>query len=460
MNASTLEQLRTNHRRLSSQGLSIRAIHGAMALVTLVISAVLLVTTFRANAGYAVMRENTEDYIRWERDANELQIASDYLTEQVRCFAETGDRGFLDNYFTEANVTRRRDRALDSIRSYEGGEETFAALCRAMAQSLMLMQREYYSMRLTVEAYGFDLEEFPPEVRAVELKPEDAALAAAEKEALARAMVFDEEYHAEKAVITENVRGCLDELAKAVEERQRTTADALHTLLEKQRVLIIALIVLTLLTMLTTLLLVISPLLKAVFYIRAEQPIPIRGSYEFQFLAKTYNLMYEANREEKEHLAYEATHDALTGAYNRSGYDFLMSNLELDTVALLIFDLDDFKGINDRSGHDAGDRALKRTAEVIRASFRSQDYLCRIGGDEFTVIMMHVTRKAAPLIERKVAEINRMLAEPTDALPALSVSCGAAFGSQQQDGAELFRQADAALYSVKRKGGSGCAIGE
>ena len=439
-------------------GLSIRRLNLAMAFVILVISIALLFATFSAKSGYSRMRDNTDVYIRWEKNANDLQLASDYLTEQVRCFVETGKREYLDNYFEEADVTQRREKALESILQFVGDSQAYRSLESAMAESVMLMEREYYAMRLTIAAYGYDYTEFPEAIQKVELSETDALLSRARQGELARTKVFDDVYHKRKDTISRHVQACLDKLAEEIDDEQYTTADRLDAMLFQQRVLIIAAILVTLFTMLLTMLLVISPLLHAVMYIRADQPIPIRGSNEFRFLAKTYNLMYEANHEQKEQLAYDATHDKLTGLYNRSGYDFFLKNTNWETSCLLLFDVDKYKRVNDTYGHETGDRILKKVASVIRESFRAQDYACRIGGDEFAVIMVHTSPDHAQMVRDKVERINAALSRTEDGLPAVHISCGAAYGAHNDDAADIFRQADAALYRVKGDGGNGCEV--
>ena len=438
--------------------ISIRNTNFLMTALTLVTSVLLLLATYQANKGYSDIRTSTENYIAWQREAYDLQRASDYLTEQVRCFTQTGDRQYLDNYFEEADVTRRRDKALAATSKYLGETPVYKALLAAMDESVALMEREFYAMRLTVEAYGYDVREYPEPVQAVEMAPADASLNAAGKEALARSMVFDDIYQGKKALISQRMDECLTELVKETESLQTATADELAHILSRQRLLIILTIAVILFTMLLTLLLVISPLLRAVVYIRADEPLPIKGSDEFQFLAKTYNLMYEANREQKEQLAYEATHDQLTGIYNRSGYDFILKNTDWAASALLLFDADRFKQINDTYGHEMGDRVLRRAAETIRQCFRSQDYVCRIGGDEFAVIMVHMADAHPDLIRDKVSQINQALGQPDGDIPPIHVSCGAIHGDHTNDTEKYFKQADAALYRVKGNGGNGCEV--
>ena len=457
-----MEEFKKHHpddgAKAKGRGLSIRRLNLVMIGLTLLLSALLLFATVRANIGYAEIRSQTEDYIRLQADAFDMQLGSDYLTEQVRRFAETGNTECVTAYFAEANSLRRRDKALEHLRVYFGDTQAFTTLEAAMEESLALMEQEYYSMRLTVAALGLDPADFPEEIRSVVLSERDAVLSPEEQGARARAMVFDDEYHASKAFIFDHIQLCLIELTQEIQNRQTATLDRLHELLTQQRTLIILSILFTIGTMLLTLLLVIRPLLRAVDYIRADQPVPITGSSEFRFLAGTYNLIYEKNREKEEQLTYEATHDRLTGLYNRAGYDFFLENVDLDSTALLLIDVDKFKGINDSYGHDIGDRVLSRVAEVIRSSFRAQDYVCRIGGDEFAVLLIHAEAAPSGMIVEKLERINRLLKTPGDDLPPVSLSCGVAFGSGVQSSKGLYKTADAALYRVKAGGGCGCEV--
>ncbi len=447
-------------RNQEYQNVSIRSVIIIVILVMLVISALLLTATYNADAGYSRLSVNMEEYVQWQRDASDLQIGSDYLTEQVRCFVVTGERQYLDNYFTEANETRRRDKAVEGVRKLMGETEAYESLVSALGESVDLMNREYYAMRLAVSAYGYDLKDFPPEIQAVELSAADAGASATEQRETARMMVFDEIYHAKKEAISGDIQACLDAMDAEMETRKTATQTEMNRILSQQRVMIAAAILTFAAAIGLFVLLVVRPLLRAVTYIQRDQPLPVEGSKEFQFLAREYNIMHETNQEQKKELAYEATHDNLTGVYNRNGYDSIQRNVDWDTSTLVLFDLDRFKPVNDNYGHKMGDRVLERAAKVIQNAFRAQDYVCRIGGDEFAVIMTHVGADSGALIREKVDKINEELLRPVDDIPAIHVSCGVAYGANYENFDKLFHEADAALYRVKRDGGCGCEICE
>ena len=180
--------------------------------------------------------------------------------------------------------------------------------------------------------------------------------------------------------------------------------------------------------------------------------------YELRYLASTYNKMFEQTRQDQDQLSYEATHDSLTGLYNRSAFERFRETLDMTRSAMLLVDLDYFKNVNDTYGHDVGDLALKKTAEVLLSSFRSEDFVCRIGGDEFAVIMVHAGSELRELVERKVGEANRRLGEQRDGLPTLSLSVGVAFGDRENPTEDIFKDADTALYKAKNAGRRCCAF--
>lgn len=151
--------------------------------------------------------------------------------------------------------------------------------------------------------------------------------------------------------------------------------------------------------------------------------------------------------------------DELTGLHNRRGF-FLLAEKQLQIARrtgrpdlLLFADLDGMKEINDRLGHEAGDAALRRTAAVLRDSFRSSDILARFGGDEFLVLCPNTGPDAAAnlleALERHVGDANAGAAVPWH----LSLSVGTAAFDPERPATlnELVREADAAMYAIKQK---------
>ena len=120
----------------------------------------------------------------------------------------------------------------------------------------------------------------------------------------------------------------------------------------------------------------------------------------------------------------------------------------------MIFDLDNFKEINDTRGHLIGDMILRAVGQMLRESFRTQDIMARFGGDEFVIYMSGVTD--GELIKQRAMRIREQMAEvTTQLLGANKVSCSfgvAFFPADETQYDKLFICADKALYSAKQSG--------
>ena len=436
---------------IKNKGISLRHVNIVMLVIALLISAVLVFAMNRTNELYEVTSEANDDLIVWRSSAYDLQIASDYLTDQMRSFVITGDRTYLDNYIEEAYVTKRRDKALDILEKNLADTKPVITLAQAMDVSMKLMDREYYSARLALAAYGYPQDEYPQQVMGVVLSEHDEALDEQGKLALAMDMLFDDEYRKSKDAISDSMQKCLDELVEIIDEKNIENASRMKRQVVIEHILTVMMIVILLGIVMLTRYLMLIPLKRSIEKIREEKVLDVKGAYEMRFLARTYNLMNRVSRESKEKLEYEATHDPLTGLYNRRGYEFLLNNVDIYTSAFLLIDLDKFKSINDNYGHDVGDKALTKVAKILHKSFRAQDYVCRIGGDEFAVIMIHAESQLTGRIQNKIREINEQLkiANKDEGVPPISLSVGVVFGDQNYSIDEIFKEADKALYKAK-----------
>ena len=144
--------------------------------------------------------------------------------------------------------------------------------------------------------------------------------------------------------------------------------------------------------------------------------------------------------------------DSLTKVKNRQYYDEHLAEKSLQ--AIVVADIDNFKSVNDTYGHEVGDKVLSKLVRILKKNFRSDDYICRIGGDEFVIFMIHAGEKQQDLISRKFSYINEKLADTSDGLPKISTSAGIAFGEYASDIKDWFEHADVALYDAKKNGKS------
>ena len=161
---------------------------------------------------------------------------------------------------------------------------------------------------------------------------------------------------------------------------------------------------------------------------------------------------------EMNELAYVTYHDPVTDVFNRAAFNRIIAELDSKKIALAIIDVDNFKEINDGYGHDAGDKALKKVAKALKQNFRQDDYVCRIGGDEFAVIMMNAGEDMGGAVFGKTERINEALVSKKEGEPSISVSIGAARGMNSKTTKDLFKEADFALYKAKRDSEKRCFV--
>ena len=166
-------------------------------------------------------------------------------------------------------------------------------------------------------------------------------------------------------------------------------------------------------------------------------------------------------KQQQEKLEYLAYHDVLTGLPNRS---LLADRLEQAIVqqqrrgkqlAIVYIDLDEFKEVNDRYGHDVGDQLLVAISQRFQSALRKVDTVARLGGDEFIAVLSDLEHKEAllPLLERLQQAVIEPVSLAGETLQ-ISASMGVAFYPQSEDleASQLIRQADKAMYHAKAMG--------
>ena len=443
-------------------GIQLRTASIFFAVLAFLAAISLLFSDISVSNGYLRMEHASSRYIAAQFAASEMESASDYLTDRVRCFVVTGEIEYLNDFFEEVEVTRRRDRAVEDLEDLipDSDNSALSSLNTALSLSNELIGYENMAMRLTLEAGDYDLTLIPESISGITLSPEDQALSPDELRTKAQQLVFDNNYMHYKDRIRENVSLCTQSLIRSSSQELDQASAKLSLLVNIQTGLTIVflLIVLSIVVLIT--LMVRKPLTDLVKKMQEQKTVTPTGVEELRFVTRTYNSILQENREAREKLSHEASHDALTGLFNRGAYDLLMESADTEHMALLLIDVDHFKSVNDTYGHAVGDRVLKRVADILRQSFRSVDILCRIGGDEFAVVMTRVNSSMRQIVLNKIARANEMLQHPKDDLPPVSLSVGVAFSDRDNPQGDIFRDADTALYRVKKAGRKGCMVYE
>ncbi len=186
-----------------------------------------------------------------------------------------------------------------------------------------------------------------------------------------------------------------------------------------------------------------------------ESAVQRRSAADARLAAQADRL--RAMAETQAELEQLAGRDALTDLPNRRSFDerlaqaLAKSGRSGSRTALAFVDIDNFKQFNDRCGHPAGDKLLRAVAQALRRSARAGDTVCRIGGDEFTVIMEDTDRAEAGRLVDRIDKALGALSLPGGRALGLSASVGLAIHPDDASDAEaLLRYSDRAMYRVKR----------
>ncbi|MEW5706343.1 MAG: diguanylate cyclase [Actinomycetota bacterium] len=188
-----------------------------------------------------------------------------------------------------------------------------------------------------------------------------------------------------------------------------------------------------------------------------KQRIDYSGVREIDELATSFNIMSEALEANRQCLEERAYTDSLTGLYNHRYFqdsltnELMRSDRYKHPLSLIVIDIDDFKKVNDNFGHKKGDTALQLLADRMKAQVRETDIPCRIGGEEFAIILPETTSYEA----YTVAERLRMdvASQTIPDIGKITISLGiSTFPDHATDKESIIEAADVAMYHSKRNG--------
>lgn len=428
-------------------GVSIRVV----GIITTVVAIGLAFYAF-ALSGYIAETETDAaaeeaQYVECSNAVDDLQEASDYLTSQSRMYVSTGRRKYMDNYIAELTVSNRRERAVDVLRSnLAENKEAISQLEMALESSNGLAKSELAAMRLAADYYEED--DLPEEVATVNI---DLFRSTPDKESklnAARGLVLTDNYDSAKKSIIDRVEASSAALIEQLNADIKESGSKMKTLLFQLRIVVALLLCVIMLFVLALFMYVLKPLSRYVERLSADEPLEPDGAYELHYLANAYNTIYEDNTKRIEQLRKYAEQDPLTGISNRGGYDSFLAT-HTRNIALVLIDVDNFKDFNSVYGHDTGDAVLIKLAEALTTAFRSTDFPCRIEGDRFAVIMTNMNTELRYAILNKVELVNSILADDSSNLPAVTISVGAAFSTEDMSDQDIYHAASVALTQAK-----------
>lgn len=443
----------------NKDGVKIRSINIVMFVLCFVLCAGVFISAFQQKSKYNNIIKNMESYARCTKAVNDFRDTSDFLTNQVRLFLVQQDVSFAEKYFSEYYENQNREKAVQLIKDYHNDDTINLNMEMAFAESQNLAKIEMYAMSLIYHGLNIPEKMFPAELKNIKITQEDLNLANAQKLTLAESLLFGMDYQNSKDKINRYTTAVLENILQNHLQIQNSDKKRFYRFLLIQMGTIVALFIASVGLFLAIQLLVLRPINYDIKSIRGEKKMHVLGSYEMRLIAKTYNALREKDEIKASILKHKAEHDPLTGLINREAFSNIKEVLSdtAEPIAYLIIDIDLFKAVNDKYGHLVGDEVLKHIAAILSEQFRNTDYVARIGGDEFAVIMTKFGDTPELIIQRKIETINKLLQKVDSKSPSVSLSVGVAISTMGYNEI-LEEQADQALYHVKQGGRCNCSF--
>jgi diguanylate cyclase (GGDEF)-like protein len=186
-------------------------------------------------------------------------------------------------------------------------------------------------------------------------------------------------------------------------------------------------------------------------------------------IAVTLGMILMTSERLQTYLDGQANRDPLTGALNRRSFTMFtekamaQSRRHNQPLSMLVMDLDDFKKINDRLGHDVGDMLLCLFVNVADDVLRNDDIFCRYGGEEFVALLPNTSAEQALVTAKRLCNTftaGSTAEKTSNEIQPVTVSIGIADLGQDEDFESFFRRADTALYKAKDMGRNRCQLAE
>lgn len=442
------------------RGLRARRLNILLFVITLMMSNILIYSNSLLKNQYRLLQAAEDDYKSSMDYSKQLQAASDNLTMNVWHFVETADVSYINAYFEEID-SKRRERALEELNV---AEEQKAPLANAIDISDRLMSLECHIMHLVVSAKGIDESLVRSEVLDYNLSVWELSLTPEQKLDKARELAFGTVYSGMKKSIDKEIERFSNMALTSEQETVFRYIEEVDMRIKRQQFFIVLLIIIVALVAFTLNMQIVVVLQKFVKRITMGMVLEEEGVYELRYLAEIYNEMMAKRLLQEKELQHKAETDALTGIMNRGQFEesvrSAMSRGDVRKMAFMIIDVDKFKEINDKYGHDAGDRVLRLVASVLAEEFGRDGFIGRLGGDEFAIFFENIIPEASGSIEESIRRINRRLMKEKSDVIMPSVSAGLAFGREEDDFPSLYKRADEALYHMKESGRGGCMPAE
>ena len=440
-----------------SAGIRLNYLNFTMICIGMLIAVLMVYSTYRTTSSVKEIVTVTDNYLTYQQTGGMLRDFAERLGGIAEAFVQSPDPGQAKSYEAQLNVINAQlaDYTPEQSVSDAANEQLSNAIFAFRSRN----DTEAHAMRLAADVLPKGaFEALPDLLKNIPLNDEEQAMTPPEKTEAALALLQQESYTG----FGDSIRTAVDNShrlsSEAGRQQAEETSGQVNNIMTAQNILVALLILIAAATLVINRLLIITPIQKSVDNLDRREPIPVRGSYEMRRMAQAYNDLLKENEEKTKALSYTATHDALTGLLNRAAFDKAYRAVHRDQIALLIADVDHFKQYNDEFGHDIGDKVLQMAAEALKRHFRDEDQICRIGGDEFCIIMPGICQNRAESVRDRMIRINAELAEMNDQLPPVTLSAGIACWDRPNPLGSVFTDADHVLLELKKTRDTCCAI--
>ena len=170
--------------------------------------------------------------------------------------------------------------------------------------------------------------------------------------------------------------------------------------------------------------------------------------------ARQFNQLNHRLKQLSKDLEFQATHDALTSVYNKGAItDILRTQLATSDFALILFDIDHFKKVNDTYGHSVGDQVLMQLASMVSDNIKHKDYFGRFGGEEFLIVLNDTpVRQCLSMANTLLGQIENTPIRCDSLEINITVSMGLTLCKKDESFQEVYNRVDKLLYAAKHSG--------
>ena len=454
--------------------LSIRSLFILLGVINLFISVLIIVNLFQLRSNNATLKEIEKNRFLMTQKADELRHTSDDLTRFVRTYAVTLDEKYKKQYFDTLNIRNGKDfQPKNYERIYWDLSEPLRSQRHPLLDTKVSLKKEMEELPYTeyelnkleeAEANSNDLVNLEIEsFNAIKGLYKDAegayTVKAQPNKKLAIDLLHSAKYHKAK----EKIMLPIDEFLASLNERTEKSITQYNSKILLYTTNVLLLFFLALLILLFTFFIIkikiLRPIEKLSFYINMYE----NGDNDFEekiyykdeigLITKQFFTMKHKLSEKYEIIKRISITDELTNIYNRKHYNEKISELLSlykrynATFSILMFDIDNFKHINDTYGHSEGDKVLVQIARSVLFNIRANDYFFRVGGEEFVILLSKTNLNdsivVAEKIRKNIAELNIIENEK------ITVSLGLTEVQKDDNEDSIYKRVDELLYISK-----------